>query len=221
MKINELLINSFQLLTAQKRLHQVEVPIIAVTGGIASGKSTLVELLRSKKCNVIEADSLIKSAYKEKSVLEWIRLNLPHILIGESINFPQLRQEFFSNSKLKAELENLLYAFLPSLFIKALKSFHNPSFVFYEVPLLFEKNLSDKVDLIVTIYIQEDVQIKRLSERDPQTNKKTIDEILKSQLPFSLKEQKSHFIIENTSDKSNLSQECDKLLAHISKLIPQ
>lgn len=219
MKINFELLRSFKNLDPENRIHNVKIPIFAITGGIASGKSSLVEILKYKKYFIIEADSLIKKAYQEPSVLFWVCQNAPHVVKNNIIDFPLLRKAVFENSNLKNKLEKLLYSFLPTLFRNSVESFPNPPFIFYEVPLLFEKKLNKQVDLIITIYTPIEVQLKRLSERDKQTDQKTRDQIIKAQLPFELKEKNSHFIIENIADRNHLLIECDLLLKEITKLI--
>jgi dephospho-CoA kinase len=189
-------------LTSETRLYNTLLPVIALTGGIATGKSSVAKILKDLGVPVIDADGLIKSIYKSQKTINFIKAVAPQVVHDDSIiNFKLLREEFFNNSSLKVKIENFLYEKLPSEFTKALEKLDLSKFEFvvYDIPLLFEKKLQSKFDLSLLVYCPANIQISRLVKRD------TIDEelaknILSQQLDIESKKAMSDFVI--TNDKS-------------------
>ncbi|MFL5785739.1 MAG: dephospho-CoA kinase, partial [Bacteriovoracaceae bacterium] len=125
-------------LPAAKRMHHLTVPIVGLTGGIATGKSTVAKLLIDHGLPVINADLLVKSIYAHAETKEWIRLNYPDSMKGNEIDFKSLRENFFTAPAVKDEIEAYIYARMPDAFNLSYKNLGRPSFVIYDVPLLFE-----------------------------------------------------------------------------------
>ena len=94
-------------LTANQRLHQCDVPIIAITGGIACGKSTVSDHLASLGHFVINADQLVKEIYQTPEALKFIKNNCPNAFSSNQIDFKILRQEVFNNAELKDKIAKL------------------------------------------------------------------------------------------------------------------
>src|SRR5690606_10373426 len=139
-------------LKPETRLHQTPVPIIGLTGGIASGKSTVSRMLVQKGIPVIDADQLIKDIYRLPETKTFVSEKCPDALKHDEIHFPTLRERFFNNPELKKDLERFLYQRLPQAFQAAYQKLGSPSYVVYDVPLLFEKGLDRLVDLKVLVY---------------------------------------------------------------------
>ena len=127
------------------RLHQIAVPLVGLTGGIASGKSTVASLLAKKDVPVISADRLIKRLYGQEKTVDFIRENFPECVSGKTINFPLLRQKAFQDKMSRTILENFLHPGLPELFREAVGEFHTPDVIIYDIPLLFEKSLEKAI----------------------------------------------------------------------------
>ena len=208
----------FKLLKIEDRLHQIPVPIIAITGGIATGKSTLVEYLKQKSYGVLSADELIKEIYQQVEILDQIRKKKPQAFNENGvIDFKNLRAITFNDEIFKHELEQLLYSKLPVVFWDSFRKLEPVSYVFYEVPLLFEKNLQSKVDLIILLHTKKDIQLERLSKRDS-SSLEVNQKILNSQMPFENKKDLAHFILENNTDNRSLIIQADEMIKNLSIL---
>ncbi|MCR9203608.1 MAG: dephospho-CoA kinase [Halobacteriovoraceae bacterium] len=203
-----------QSLKREERLHQCPFPLIGLTGGIGTGKSTVSSILSKKGIPVICADDLIHQIYKEESVLNFINQNVPESLRDGEIHFPTLRKAFFKKAEIKESLEKLLYSFLSAYFSKSLPQ--TAEFVVYDVPLLFEKQMANKFDYVVSVLCTEETQRKRVLKRDPETDTKTLENILKSQLPLQYKRERSTFVIENDGTVDELQQKVKELLSELS-----
>ncbi len=206
--------NKFNRLNNESRLYKLNVPVIGLTGGIASGKSTVTAILKEKNLPVIDADQLVKGIYALPETLDFIKNNFPDVIKDGGIQFPLLRQKVFSNSDVKSKIEEFIYQRLPIAFKLAFEKLHKPSMVIYDVPLLFEKNLEHLFDLNVLIYTPLTIQRQRLMARDNHTDE-IANNILNQQMDIESKKSKAEFIIDNTRTQAELTEEVNNFLRQI------
>ncbi|MCB9091262.1 MAG: dephospho-CoA kinase [Halobacteriovoraceae bacterium] len=183
----------------ENRLYQIPVPVIGLTGGIASGKSTVSQIYRNEGLPVICADQLIKKIYSFQETKNWLKNLNPQYLNNDFIDFDRLRQDFYQNSELKEKIEGYLYSKLEKAFWEDFESFKDPQFIIYDVPLLFEKNLVSKLDTVILVYCPEAKQIKRLKGRES-LSEIQIEQILSHQISIDEKRKSAPFIIDNSED---------------------
>ena len=202
--------------TPESRLYQIPVPIIGLTGGIATGKSTVAELFRKQNIPVIDADKLVKSIYKKSDTLDFIKKHFPNVIDDQDIiSFKDLREIVFQDATYKKSLEDFIYTHRPTEFKKAYSEFPTPNFIVYDVPLLFEKKLNLLTDFSVCVYTPKEIQIERLMKRD-QSTRELAEKILEHQMPIDEKKNKSDFVIENLNGLSELEHSFDQLLDAIT-----
>jgi dephospho-CoA kinase len=197
-------------LISKTRLYGLDIPIIGLTGGIATGKSTVSNILKDLGAPIIDADRLIKYIYNQQDTLDFIRVNAPKSITKNEINFKLLREEFFSNSDLKSKIETFLYKKLPAAFKHHVNQFNDPSFIVYDVPLLFEKQLEQLLDTTILVYAPRETQLERLIKRD-KCSIETANNILDSQDTIESKRPKARFIVDNSKDMDNLTTEIQLL----------
>ena len=156
-------------LTEKERLHGVGLPIVAITGGIATGKSTVSNLFKKSGFVVINADELIHKIYQLEDTISFVNGLCPNAVKENSIDFVVLREKFFNDNSLKTQLESFLYQKLPGEFVSSIPK--GTEVVFYDVPLLFEKALNDKVDQIIVVSANKETQLERLAQRDKSSSR--------------------------------------------------
>ena len=201
-------------LSPEKRLYGLEKPIVALTGGIATGKSTVTKILEKKGFSVIDADLLIKKIYQKNETKEFIKLNYPAVWQNNEINFKDLRQLFFKDQKIKAKIEAFLYIHLSASFKEEAARIQSQNFFIYDVPLLFEKELQSKVDVSVLVYAPRTIQRARLIDRDGHVEVMA-NTILDSQIDIEEKKIKADFIIDNSNTLVELVAEVELFLNQI------
>ena len=130
----------FHRLKSKDRLFKLEIPLIGLTGSVATGKSTASAFLQKIGCPIICADALVKKIYTKPSSLSFIK-NISQEAISKDgkVNFPKLRKIFFSSDEIKSEVESYIYSQMPQTFLEELENFKSSKFIIYDVPLLFEK----------------------------------------------------------------------------------
>ena len=193
------------------RLYNVEVPIVGLTGGIATGKSTVSKLLSEQGHAVICADQLVKNIYADQDTIDYIDNNYPNTVNNNQVDFKKLREHFFSDKDVQTDIETHIYAKLPEKFLQAVHSYRDYSFIIYDVPLLFEKGLDKKVDCSIVVYASKETQIKRLMNRD-NSSQELAENILEKQISIEEKKLKSDFIIDNSGNIEDLKKEVESVL---------
>lgn len=198
-------------LSANQRILRSDLPIIALTGGIASGKSTVSSHLERQGIQVVCADKVIKDIYKHDSTIELITELAPECVKQSNIDFSKLRESFFSDVALKSKIENYLFNLYPDFLQKSFDAIQNQNFVIYDVPLLFEKKLNKSVDQSICVYTMKSNQIERIQKRDGSTLK-VAQAIINAQMSLEKKRELSQFVINNTEDINSVILQTDKLI---------
>lgn len=199
-------------MSKNNRLYNCSIPIIGITGNIASGKSTVSEIIRKNKFNVICADQLVKNIYQLKETFNFIEKIAPNSIENHRIDFLKLRTIFFNNQNIKNKIEQFIYLKLEGEFKKYIKM--DDTICFYDIPLLFEKNLQQHFDQIILVTVSKETQIKRLENRDG-INQDLIDKMINSQMPFDKKVPMSDYIINNDGNLTNLEDQTKQTLTKI------
>ncbi|MGL5124277.1 MAG: dephospho-CoA kinase [Fusobacteriaceae bacterium] len=194
--------------------------ILGITGGIASGKSTVSNFLKELGIEVLDADVLSREIIKEN---EKALLNIfgSEIFIKKKkeniINRKKIREIVFNNKKKLELLNNLIHPKIIEKFEnrkKLSREEKNKDIIVFDIPLLFEKNLEYLCDYILTIYVEKNIQIERIIKRD-KSNYELAMKIIDSQMKINEKIQKSNFIINNNGTKEELKKKLSDILKQI------
>lgn len=197
-------------ISSDQRLYQREVPIIGLTGGIGSGKSTVARMLKDRGHPLICADELVKQVYRHPNTIEFIHQLSPEALSNKNeIDFSKLRKLAFSAPNLLSQIEEFIYQRLPLALEEEFKKLNRPSYLIYDVPLLFEKKLNSQIDQAVLVYCPRETQRERALQRD-HSDEKTIESILDKQISIEKKKNMSDWVIDNTKDFDHLEAEVVK-----------
>lgn len=194
---------------------------IGLTGGIASGKSEATKLLKSMAFPVIDADLIAHQVVERgtpglKSVVDHFGAEI--LNPDGSLNRKKLGQIVFTSTDQRLALENLLHPLVQQEVQRQKHQYaqNGKSIAFYDVPLLFEKNLQGQFDKVVLIFSSLDLQKSRLRQRD-QLSDLEIENRLQSQIPLIEKEKKSDFVIYNDHDLAHLEKQLKDLVAQLQK----
>ncbi len=201
-------------LTSRERLYETDLPMIGLTGGIATGKTTVSKILKSQGFAIIDADQMVKSIYQTQAAKDFIRNNFPIAWELDQINFSRLRNLFFNNLQDKATIERFIYQRLPEQFRQELSQINEQTFCFYDVPLLFEKGLEQKMDLSIVVYAPREQQLQRLVSRDNNSTE-LAKSILDQQMDIDEKRKKADFVIDNSGSEDKLAAEVQRLLLQL------
>ncbi|MBL7545187.1 MAG: dephospho-CoA kinase [Bdellovibrionaceae bacterium] len=196
---------------------------IGITGSMGTGKTTFAELLRKQKQMVLDADELAKAVLApDGSGFSRAVAEFGSVILNPAghIDRAALANVVFSD---KVKLEKLEAIIHPEIRItvekiKTEQRDLNRKFLFYDVPLLFEKKMEKTFDLVVMVTCRIETQIKRIKQRNSQWSDEDIRNRLAAQLPLEEKESKAHVVINNDGDKNQLQQETEKFLSWLETI---
>jgi dephospho-CoA kinase len=191
------------------------VRVIGLTGGIATGKSSVGSFFQKKGVEVIDADQLSREAVKPGNpIIERISA-----LFGDAVVAPdgtldrkRVGALVFSDSSRRRQLEAIIHPEIKRLAEEriAQAAADGRRIVFYMAPLLIEANATDRVDEIWVVSIRPEIQIKRLMVRDGISRDDAL-RIINSQMPLADKERLGRVVIDN----SGTPEETDRILNNL------
>ena len=189
--------------------------IIGITGGIASGKTTVTNFLRQKGFEVVDADALVHQLQKPGGRL--FQILVEHfgekvLLEDGELNRPLLASLIFSNSEerewSKETQGQIIREELGSLRDKFSET---EELFFMDIPLLFEQDYASWFDETWLVYVRRDTQLDRLMNRD-QLSKESAETRLASQWPLEEKKKFATYILDNNGSREQLLSQVVTLL---------
>jgi dephospho-CoA kinase len=188
--------------------------IIGVTGGIGSGKTTLVRYFESLGIPVFIADDEAKKVMQLPEVISQIKsLFGATIFENEQLNRQKLAAIVFSNSEKLSQLNGIIHPAVQTQFKLWLDQNNLAPFAIYEAAILFESGSNTICDYTITITAPLEERIVRVMDRDSVSREQVIQRI-NAQWTDAQRIAKSDFVIENTNTQ-NAKQEIDKILKNI------
>ena len=194
--------------------------IIGLTGGIASGKSTVTSYLREKGYPVIDADQVVYDLQAPggelyQALVEHFGRDI--LLDTGDLNRPALAQRIFSSQK-EIVWSNQVQG---DIIRKALarerdRQAATEDIFFMDIPLLIEQGYLDWFDQVWLVYVTEDTQLERLMERNALTEVQARDR-LAAQMPLDEKKTLVDLVIDNNSQRDCLYQQIDWALEQIER----
>ena len=184
--------------------------VVGITGGIASGKTTVVNFLRKKRIAIHDSDLIVKKTYLNPSsrFINYLKkIGLKNSLKGKKINKKIIQEEIFTYSKKRKLLETYLHKKVRIARNKFLKTHQKrkTKIVFLDIPLLFENKLDKICDYTILLYAPIKLRKKRAMKRKGM-KKIILEKIMKSQLSDRIKKRKATFIIDTTNTKTKTFQ---------------
>ncbi len=186
--------------------------VIGLTGGIASGKSSVARLFGELGAEVISADQLARQVVEPGSAA--LAAILDHfgpdmLLPSGELDRQALRQAIFRNDHDRLWLEALLHPRIEALRQQRVELSTAP-YVVAEIPLLVEKRMQGSVDRVLVVDLPEELQIERAMARDG-ADRAGIEAIMATQAPRSERLMVANDVIENTGNENNLRQQVTTL----------
>ena len=175
--------------------------VVGLTGGIASGKSTISNMIKEMGFTVIDADVEARIAVEPgRPAYEQIVDYFGEEILQEdgTIDRAKLGAIVFNDEEKRMKLNSFVHPAVRQQMMdkkeKALRN--NEKLVVLDIPLLLEGNLTTMIDKVLLVYVDEEVQLKRLMERNNFTEEEALARI-RSQMPLKEKVKLSDAIIDN------------------------
>lgn len=200
---------------SDKKIH-----VFGLTGGIASGKSTVGRHLHALGLPVIDADKLARDVVEPETpgLQALVQHFGPGVLSGDSLNRNALADLVFSDPEARRWVNNLLHPRIAQRrdeILRRLESQGEP-LACYEVPLLFENSLQDKLRPVVLVSLPPALQLERACQRDQALQSKIADRIA-TQIPLEEKMALADYVLDNSGTLEETLARAELVLVQICR----
>lgn len=195
---------------------------VGLTGGIASGKSTVCEMFRENGIDIIDADQISHQLiYPESPALLAVVDAFGDGVLNDlgDLNRGKLRELVFNDPDRRRQLESILHPMILDEMKKRVQS-STSSYCILDIPLLIEQQLQAMVDRVVVIDVPSDTQRQRLRNRETITEP-MIDAILASQLDRSERMRQADDVIDNSMGLEQTRVQVEELHRFYLTLVAQ
>lgn len=196
---------------------------VALTGGVAAGKSTVAAMLREAGLPVIDSDMAARQAVMPgKPAWQTLRQHFGPEFFGpdDSLDRQALARLVFTRPETRRKLDQLLHPWIAlelQELIAQLQSRGEP-LVVVEIPLLFELGLEHLYDQIIVVQTDENSQKQRLVRRDTRSAEE-VEGILAAQRVWRQKASQGNFLVDNSGSLAATKKQVKKIIGELRKLL--
>ena len=185
--------------------------VVALTGGIGSGKSTVGQIFAQLGAIVIDSDQLARDVIERGSIgfNEVVAKFGDEILKNGEIDRQILASLIFKDPAKRSELEQITHPLIRKAFAKMVSSASPDSIVINQIPLLVESNHDYKFDHIITVSASERIRSERLIKRGLTNDQ--IKQRLGAQATDQMREDIAHSVIINEKNEQELTDQVEKI----------
>ncbi|WP_078555455.1 dephospho-CoA kinase [Bacillus alkalicellulosilyticus] len=190
--------------------------IIGLTGGIASGKSTISAYFLEKGIPVIDADKIAREVVEpgEKTLEKLVTAFGQEILeVDGTIARKKLGEIIFNDETERLKLNSIIHPAIRTRMVEKKEELlqKGHSHIVYDIPLLFESNLTHMVEKVILAYVDEQVQLERLQLRDNSSKEEALRRI-HSQMPLKDKVVLADEVINNNGSIEETKEQVLRIL---------
>lgn len=175
--------------------------IVGLTGGIASGKSTVARMLARKGALILDADVIAREVVEPgrpawQEIVNW--LGKDYLKDDRSLNRQRIARLIFNDPAARQKLNRIIHPLVKKEMAErsaSLKADHPSGVLVFDIPLLLEAGMQQLVDLILLTYADPEIQLKRLQERD-KLSREEAEARLHAQMPPEEKRRYAHYVID-------------------------
>ena len=190
--------------------------VIALTGGIGSGKSTVLSILENARYRTLSSDKIVAELYQKRSVKKILKRLFPSAVSGFinlKIDRKKISEIVFNNSDMHKKLTDAITPLVLKEILSRTKNSVQP--VFVEVPLLFECGYEKYFDAVIVVTRPLADRIQSVKNRSSLTEEQIMARINK-QTDYQTKDLKDYLVIVNDGDLSALNE---KVISVTEKLL--
>ncbi|MCS5422881.1 MULTISPECIES: dephospho-CoA kinase [Psychrilyobacter] len=191
--------------------------ILGLTGGIASGKSTVSKRLKELGSYIIDADKISREVSDSLKVLKKLEQNFgPEIIDNGHLDRQKLREIVFENKEKRELLNEIMHPVIVKKIIEEIEKNREKELIILDIPLLYETGLEYLCDKVLVVCTDEEIQIERVKVRDG-IEWKLAKKIIDAQMPLRKKINKADIYIENNGNLEELLKKVELIYREITK----
>lgn len=193
---------------------------IAVTGGAASGKTSVCHRLKELGVKVISSDELAREAVAPgstalKKIVDVFGVAV--LLPDGTLNRKKMREIILDDTASRLTLERILHREISELIYKNVARAEKEGcrILVVEVPLLFELNMQKRFDMVIMVSAGHELRAQRLMARD-NTSREAAEALIRVQMPDEEKIRMADFVVYNEGSKEGLIKAVDVIYKKIT-----
>lgn len=191
--------------------------IIGLTGSIATGKTTVTQMLKAEGVTVIDADEIAAQITQRQEVLDQlVEVFGTEIVANNTLNRRALATIIFTDEQQRYKLNTLLHPLVKIEMLKQAKQ-SKKDVVVFDVPLLYETDFYQLCELIIVVAVDEKTQLHRLMERDQCTYEQAMARIT-AQIAIDEKIKYADFCIDNSRSKIETNRQVRELIDKLNMI---
>ena len=193
--------------------------VVALTGGIGAGKSTVAQNFAELGALVIDADQLARMAIERGSDgFDEVLLRFgDEIILNGDIDRKKLAEIVFSDESARKDLEKIIHPRVQAIFADVVADLEQDDILIYEIPLLVETDASEKFDYIITVEADMELRKARLLKKGLYISQ--IEKRIAAQATQESREAIADTVIYNDGDEDSLLRQVENLWESV--LLPQ
>ena len=185
--------------------------VVALTGGIGAGKSTVAQNFAELGALVVDADQLARIAIERGSdgFAEVLLRFGDDIILNGDIDRQKLAEIVFSDEAARKDLEKIIHPRVQATFAEVVEDLEHDDILIYEIPLLAETDAAEKFDYIITVEADVELRKARLLKRGLYISQ--IEKRIAAQATQESREAIADSVIRNDGDEDSLLRQVENL----------
>ena len=185
--------------------------VVALTGGIGAGKSTVAQNFAELGALVVDADQLARMAIERGSdgFAEVLLRFGDEIILNGDIDRKKLAEIVFSDEGARKDLEKIIHPRVQATFAEVIENLEHDDILIYEIPLLAETDAAEKFDYIITVEADIELRKERLLKRGLYISQ--IEKRMAAQASQESREAIADSVIRNDGDEDSLLRQVENL----------
>ncbi|UWE04492.1 dephospho-CoA kinase [Laceyella sacchari] len=194
--------------------------IFGLTGGIATGKSTVAEMLQRHGAVIVDADKVARQVVEpgEEGLSRIASVFGDEVISREgTLDRPALGRIIFHDEKARRKLNELLHPLIMDKMrrdTEKVRQTEPHAVIIWDVPLLIEEKMTDLVDEVILVYVPQQVQLARLQARDHLDSDEAAAR-LAAQLPIDEKKRWADYVIDNSGTREETAMQVARLWSEL------
>lgn len=188
--------------------------VIGITGGIATGKSTVSKRLIKLGFKVVDCDEITHQLLTEKSVINKIKLEFGHSVVHEGkINRQELGRIVSNDQDKRYALNEIIHPLVIEEVQRQIQM-NDEDIIFIDTPLLYEAHMQNIMDKVIVVYVNPELQKERLMKRDKIDLDYAIRKI-NMQMPIDEKAYLADYVINNEGSIHQTNKQLEEIIRRI------
>lgn len=194
--------------------------IIGLTGGIASGKSTVSNFFKELGVEIVDADIVAREISERKATIDEICNIFGRDILDKNgkIVRGKLRERVFQDRELVQKLNSIIHPQVIEYFKERRERNRRDELLIFDIPLLYEAKMDALCDKVIVVGLDKKKQIERVVQRDG-SSEEVAKNIVANQMPLEDKIKRANFVIMNDGTLEELKGKVLKVYKELREVI--